>query len=82
MSQQNDAIIQQLQIGRKIEAIKLMREQRGLGLKEAKEEVDKLEAQLRREGKLPEKTGSGCALSLLLLLSLCLWAGLKSGIGV
>ena len=33
--------------GRKIEAIKLHREQTGLGLKESKDAVEKLEAELR-----------------------------------
>lgn len=47
--------------GRKIEAIKLFREQSGLGLAEAKEAIDKLENELR--ARSPDKftaSRSGC----------------------
>lgn len=49
--------------GRKIEAIKLYRESRSVGLAEAKSEVDKLEARLRQES--PDRfqaapAGKGC----------------------
>jgi ribosomal protein L7/L12 len=48
--------------GRKIEAIKLYREQTGLGLKDAKDAVDALEAQLRSgapfgQGAAPKQDG-------------------------
>jgi hypothetical protein len=54
--------------GRKIEAIKLMRTERGLDLKEAKEEVEKIEAQMRQAGRLPAKKSSGCGSSAVLLV--------------
>lgn len=55
--------------GRKIEAIKVYREARGVGLKEAKEDLDRLEEELR--GREPEKFkvgpgGKGCVGVLLL----------------
>jgi ribosomal protein L7/L12 len=43
---QNSAIIEQLRSGNKINAIKLYREQTGVGLKEAKDAVDALERTL------------------------------------
>ena len=56
-------VIAALHEGRKIDAIKLLREQRGIGLKEAKHEVD---AYLRDHPQLAsmQKTGSpvGCLL--------------------
>ncbi len=48
-----------LNAGRKIDAIKILREQRGIGLKEAKEIVDKYEDQqpLNADGVMPVKSG-------------------------
>lgn len=37
-------------LGRKINAIKLYREQKGVGLKEAKEAVESMEAQMKAQG--------------------------------
>ncbi len=47
--------------GKKIEAIKICREAMGIGLKEAKEYVEKIEEELRKENPdaFPEK--KGCA---------------------
>jgi ribosomal protein L7/L12 len=44
----DEAVMRALQEGRKIEAIKLYREQTGLGLREAKDAVERLE-QMRRQ---------------------------------
>lgn len=57
------AISDALFAGRKIEAIKTYREQTGLGLKEAKDDIEEIEAALRRD--FPEKfvarpKGGGC----------------------
>ena len=49
-----------LQSGRKIEAIKLCRELTGLGLKDAKEYVEKLEAELRKENPDTFPEAKGC----------------------
>jgi ribosomal protein L7/L12 len=43
---QNSAIIEQLKSGNKINAVKLYREQTGVGLKEAKDAIDALERTL------------------------------------
>ncbi len=56
-----EAVKAALFAGRKIEAIKLFREQSGLGLAEAKEAIDKLENELR--ARSPDKftaAKSGC----------------------
>lgn len=54
--------------GQKIQAIKRVREQDGSGLKEAKDKVDALEAEMRAAfpGALPAASRSGCAGILLL----------------
>ncbi len=39
----SDAVLSAVTAGRKITAIKLLREERGLGLKEAKQAIDRLE---------------------------------------
>jgi hypothetical protein len=59
--------------GRKIEAIKIYREATGKGLKEAKEFIDRLIAELQE--KDPEKyaklsQGSGCVSAVVLCLGL------------
>ncbi len=57
--------------GRKIEAIKQLREMSGLGLKESKEIIERLEAELRlahpERFTTPAKKGGGCVLLLVLL---------------
>lgn len=53
--------------GRKIDAIKVYREETGLGLKESKEAVEKLEQEMRAE--FPEKfpaRSSGCSTIILI----------------
>ena len=56
-----------LQQGRKIEAIKLYREQSGAELKEAKEAVEQLEADLRtaEPEKFSTKKTGGCSAAVL-----------------
>lgn len=57
--------------GRKIEAIKIYRERTGCGLKEAKDEVEALEADLRtrhpEKFSAERKTAGGCAGMVLLV---------------
>jgi hypothetical protein len=55
--------------GRKIEAIKLLREERGIGLKEAKEAVDRL-----WDDHAPKRVGGGCGGALLAAFALGLAA--------
>jgi hypothetical protein len=64
--------------GRKIEAIKIYKEATGLGLKEAKDAVDALEADLRARhpGKFAAAKGKGCLGPAALF---CLCAGLAAG---
>ena len=65
-------VIAALHEGRKIDAIKLLREQRGIGLKEAKEEVD---AYLREHPELASLQKSGSAIGCFA------WIGLIAVIG-
>ena len=53
-------VLELARAGRKIEAIKLLREQQGLGLKEAKEKVETVTG----------SSGSGCASVMLLMMGL------------
>ncbi|MBI1367819.1 MAG: hypothetical protein GC162_04110 [Planctomycetes bacterium] len=70
-----DQIEADLFAGRKIQAIKIYREHTGVGLKEAKEEVEKIEAGLRATS--PEKFAKapGCAamIALMILSGAALW---------
>jgi hypothetical protein len=67
--------------GKKIEAIKIYREKSGAGLKEAKEAIEQLEADLRASEpeKFVSKKSGGCspaivALALIIpLAALCVW---------
>jgi hypothetical protein len=55
--------------GRKIEAIKLHRERSGKGLKDAKDEIEALEAEMRArdpDGFATRRGGSGCLTSVAL----------------
>lgn len=63
--------------GRKIEAIKQCRELTGLGLKDAKEYVEKIEAELREENPdaFPEKKGCSSVLMFgLVSTATAVWA--------
>ena len=62
--------------GRKIEAIKLYREATGLGLKEAKEFIDKLQKALQKDSpeKFTAQSASGCASSFICLAAMIFWA--------
>ncbi len=63
--------------GQKIQAIKLYRESTGLGLKEAKDAVEAMEANLRRDSphKFQTVQAKGCGASML-LFCLCLGSAL------
>lgn len=67
-SEAREAILNAIYARRKIEAIKLVREAAGVGLKEAKEFVEKFSDDL--EAKSPEKFAAkpkGCGTAVLLL---------------
>lgn len=66
---QPESVRELLQLGRKLEAIKVHREQNNCGLREAKEQVDALEA---RENLRPALAKGGCSgvfLSWLILVT-------------
>jgi hypothetical protein len=68
-------VLAELQGGRKIAAIKIYRQQTGLGLKEAKDAVEEL---ARRYNVAP--SGGGCCAGVLLLLLLACTAVLLAAI--
>ena len=64
MTAYSDRVIEAVTAGRKIEAIKLLREETGMGLKEAKHAVEDLE----RSFGLPTASNSGgCSGSIVLV---------------
>lgn len=56
-----------LRQSRKIEAIRVLRNETGLGLKEAKEKVEQLEKGMVAAGEL-EPVRGGCAIGMFLLM--------------
>lgn len=74
--QTRQAIVDAIYAGRKIEAIKLHREATGQGLKESKDFIEALTAQLREEDPEkvpPPKSGCGAAALLLSTLAVAAW---------
>jgi len=80
-----DGVVQQIRdalfAGQKIGAIKLYREATGLGLKEAKDFIDALEAKLRAaepERFTGDPGGKGCGLAVVCfgLLAVLVWQGI------
>jgi ribosomal protein L7/L12 len=67
-----DAIIAAIKAGKKIDAIKLYREATGVGLKEAKEDVEALIDVLAKDDPDIKKAnqGSGCAAMLVAIFTL------------
>jgi len=69
--EQRQAFADALYGGRKIQSIKQLRAMSGLGLKESKEIIERLEAELRlahpERFTTPPKKGGGCVLLLVLL---------------
>ncbi|PQO34640.1 hypothetical protein DTL21_14125 [Bremerella cremea] len=64
-----------LREGQKIQAIKLLREESGCGLKEAKDQVDAIQAKMIADGEqLPKATGCmGAAVILVVGLGMLSW---------
>ena len=71
---QRQAVQNTLFAGRKIEAIKLLREATGLGLKEAKDLAEAMESELRQQS--PEKFSAPAAKGCLGMMVLAVGAGL------
>ncbi|MBI4926969.1 MAG: ribosomal protein L7/L12 [Anaerolineae bacterium] len=85
----DDPILQALREDKKIEAIKLYRERTGLGLKEAKDAVEALQAGLSAAGQAYTPTAtpatarrSGCGLFLILVLVIVLIGGAATIAGI
>jgi len=66
----SDAVLQAVDSGRTIEAIKRLREETGLGLKEAKDAVDSLARERRPAGaSMPEQGGAIAIVKILLVVA-------------
>lgn len=63
-----DQILDAIQQGRKIEAVKLYREQSGASLKDSKEFIERLTEELRLESPHAAATSSGCGAVILLAI--------------
>ena len=74
----SDAVLQAVDAGRKIEAIKLLREETGLGLKEAKDEVDRLAQERKPSGAQDvaplQDQGGADAIIKIIVVALILFA--------
>lgn len=70
MTAYSDRVLEAVTAGRKIEAIKLLREETGMGLKEAKHAVDDLERSLG----LPAAPNSGGCTGVVTLVGLAVAA--------
>ncbi len=72
----SDQVIAAIEAGRKIEAIKTLREETGLGLSEAKDAVDSLTRAKRGEsGEAPgmtEEGGAGGMIKMLVIIAVVL----------
>jgi hypothetical protein len=68
----SDEVLAAVDSGRKIEAIKRLREEAGLGLKEANHEIEALARERRGDpsvaANMPEEGGAGGVVKLLLLI--------------
>jgi hypothetical protein len=71
--EQRQAFADALYGGRKIEAIRQLRQMSGLGLKESKEIIDRLEAELRaahpERFPPPSRKAAGCILAVALAIA-------------
>lgn len=62
------AVLQAVDAGRKIDAIKLLRAETGLGLQDAKREIEQLTIIRRpRSATMPEQGGAGTVVTILLV---------------
>lgn len=68
----SDEVLAAVDSGRKIEAIKRLRQEAGLGLREAKHEIEALARERRGDpsvsANMPEEGGAGGVVRLLLLI--------------
>ena len=72
MTTSPEELIEIIRSGRKIEAIKRLREADGIGLKEAKEQVEQLERELAASDPNYKPSSGGCA-ALFFLAALLPW---------
>lgn len=80
-----DTVLQALAQGHKIEAIRLLREHAGIGLKEAKDRVDALDVSRQRPadglapGEMSRKTGALTWVAVAAIAALGIYAYLRTG---
>jgi Ribosomal protein L7/L12 C-terminal domain len=72
----SDDVIAAVDAGHKIEAIKILREETGLGLAEAKDVVDRLARSRKGEpveaARMPEEGGAGGLIKMVVLIAVIL----------
>ncbi|UUO07515.1 ribosomal protein L7/L12 [Blastopirellula sp. J2-11] len=73
-SQQLDEIKRLIKARQKIQAIKLLREETGRGLKDSKEMVERIEQQMVADGELDKAGSVGCS-GMILLAATTIGAG-------
>ena len=69
----SSAVLQAVDAGRKIDAIKRLREETGLGLKEAKQEIDQLSIIRRPQSATAVEQGGAGAIVKIVLVGLVLY---------
>ncbi|MDP3229489.1 MAG: hypothetical protein Q8N13_16135 [Acidovorax sp.] len=80
-----DTVLQALAQGHKIEAVRLLREHAGIGLKEAKDRVDALVVSRQRHadglapGEMSRKTGALTWVAVAAIAALSIYAYLRTG---
>lgn len=80
-----DTVLQALAQGHKIEAIRLLREHAGIGLKEAKDRVDALDVSRQRHadglgpGEMSRKTGALTWVAVAAIAAISIYAYLRTG---
>ncbi|TWT55848.1 50S ribosomal protein L7/L12 [Thalassoglobus neptunius] len=74
---QRQAVLEEIRKGRKLQAIKIYRDYSGAGLKDAKEFIEQLTEQLKKEDpSFVPKGNAGCGAAVLLLAASvcgCIW---------
>jgi len=64
----NSEVVRLIKSGKKLQAIKRIREESGIGLKEAKDQADAIQEQLIEAGQMERPSAAGCGAVVLILI--------------